>query len=98
SLAPHVAVPADGVYAAWLARRGPAQPARAAVSIGTNPTFNGRERRVEAYILDFDGDVYGERLALDFVTRLREQRAYDGVGPLVDQIEKDVAETRSALT
>jgi len=98
SLAPHVAVPADGVYAAWLARRGPAQPARAAVSIGTNPTFNGRERRVEAYILDFDGDLYGERLALDFVTRLREQRSYDAVGALVDQIEKDVAETRSALT
>jgi riboflavin kinase/FMN adenylyltransferase len=100
SLAPHVAVPADGVYAAWLARRaghGRPGPARAAVSIGTNPTFNGRERRVEAYILDFDGDLYGERLALDFVRRLREQRTYDGVGPLVAQIEKDVAETRTAL-
>jgi riboflavin kinase/FMN adenylyltransferase len=98
SLAPHVAVPADGVYAAWLARRGRGSaPARAAVSIGTNPTFSGRERRVEAYILDFDGDLYGERLALDFVVRLREQRTYDGVGPLIDQIEKDVAETRTAL-
>ena len=46
----------------------------AAVSIGTNPTFSGRERRVEAYVLDFDGDLYGERVALDFVARLREQR------------------------
>jgi riboflavin kinase/FMN adenylyltransferase len=96
SLAAHVAVPADGVYAAWLARRGHDRE-RAAVSIGTNPTFNGRERRVEAYLLDFDGDLYGERLGLDFVHRLREQRSYDGVGPLVDQIEKDVAETRAVL-
>jgi riboflavin kinase/FMN adenylyltransferase len=97
SLAPHVAVPADGVYAAWLARRGNRGRERAAVSIGTNPTFNGRERRVEAFILDFDGDLYGERLAFDFAVRLREQRAYDAVGALVDQIEKDVAETRTVL-
>jgi riboflavin kinase/FMN adenylyltransferase len=97
SLAPHVAVPADGVYAAWLARRGNGGSERAAVSIGSNPTFSGRERRVEAYILDFDGDLYGERLALDFAVRLREQRTYDGIGPLVDQIEKDVAETRTVL-
>ena len=50
----------------------------AAVSIGTNPTFSGRERRVEAYVLDFDGDLYGERVGLDFVAHLREQRRYDG--------------------
>src|SRR3954463_9958405 len=74
----YAAVPADGVYAAWLVRgRGPRLPA--AVSIGTNPTFSGRERRVEAYVLDFDRDLYGERLALDFVTRLREMRTYTGV-------------------
>ncbi len=96
-----MAVPADGVYAAWVSRRGSrtaTEPVRAAVSIGTNPTFNGRERRVEAYLLDFDGDLYGERLAVDFVRRLREQRRYDGIGPLIDQIEKDVAETRTSLT
>jgi riboflavin kinase / FMN adenylyltransferase len=95
--APHAAVPADGVYAAWLARRGN-PPARAAVSIGTNPTFAGRERRVEAYVLDFDGDLYGERLALDFVARLREQRRYDGVDPLVEQMRQDVADARLALS
>jgi len=96
---PHTAVPADGVYAAWLARRGLAhtEPLRAAVSIGTNPTFSGRERRVEAYVLDFEGDLYGERLALDFVSRLREMRRYDGIEPLVAQIEHDVADTRAAL-
>jgi riboflavin kinase/FMN adenylyltransferase len=69
----------------------------AAVSIGTNPTFSGRERRVEAYALDFSGDLYGERVALDFISHLREQRTYDGVEPLVAQIHDDVARTRDAL-
>jgi riboflavin kinase/FMN adenylyltransferase len=95
--APHAAVPADGVYAGWLNRRAGA-PLMAAISIGTNPTFAGRERRVEAFVLDFDADLYGERLGLDFVARLREQRRYDGMEPLVEQIRKDVEETRSALT
>jgi riboflavin kinase/FMN adenylyltransferase len=99
----HAAVPADGVYAAWLVRSGAAarsagaQSLRAAVSIGTNPTFSGRVRRVEAYALDFDGDLYGERIALDFACRLREMRRYDGVEPLVAQIERDVTDTRRAL-
>jgi riboflavin kinase / FMN adenylyltransferase len=94
---PYAAVPADGVYAAWLVRgRGERLPA--AVSIGTNPTFSGRERRVEAYVLDFDDDLYGERLSLDFVTRLREMRTYNGVEPLVAQIHEDVAQTREILT
>jgi riboflavin kinase/FMN adenylyltransferase len=96
AMAPYAAVPADGVYAAWLARRG-GPPLRAAVSIGTNPTFAGRERRVEAYVLDFDADLYGERLALDFVARLREQRTYTGVDPLLAQIALDVEQTRAAL-
>lgn len=94
--AQHAAVPADGVYAAWLARRGSA-PLRAAVSIGSNPTFAGRERRVEAYVLDFDDDLYGERLALDFVAHLREMRRYDSIAPLVEQIARDVEATRAAL-
>jgi len=93
---PYAAVPADGVYAAWLVRgRGERLPA--AVSIGTNPTFSGRERRVEAFVLDFDGDLYGERLALDFVAHLREQRIYTGIDPLVAQIQDDVAQTREIL-
>ena len=91
----YAAIPADGVYAAWLARRD--HRYMAAVSIGTNPTFSGRERRVEAYVLDFDEDLYGERVALDFVTHLREMRTYTGIAPLVAQIEQDVADTRAAL-
>lgn len=103
----YAAVPADGIYAARLVRRGPGTSARsrvltgealpAAVSIGTNPTFAGTERRVEAYVLDFEGDLYGERVALDFVARLREQRQYDRVEPLIEQIAEDVARTRELL-
>lgn len=93
----YAAVPGDGVYAGWLVRRGHREPLAAAVSIGTNPTFSGRERRVEAYVLDFTGDLYGERLALDFLAHLREQRRYDSVEPLIVQINEDVARTRRML-
>lgn len=93
----YAAVPADGVYAARLVRRGQREPRMAAVSIGTNPSFSGRERRVEAYVLDFDADLYGERLALDFVAHLRGQVRYDSVEPLVAQIAEDVERTRQAL-
>jgi riboflavin kinase / FMN adenylyltransferase len=92
---PNSAVPADGVYAAWLIRG--AQRLPAAVSIGTNPTFSGRERRVEAYVLDFDDDLYGERVALDFIERLRDMHHYCGVEPLVAQIRDDVVRTREVL-
>jgi riboflavin kinase/FMN adenylyltransferase len=91
----YAAIPADGIYAGWLVRRG--ERLRAAISIGTNPTFSGRERRVEAYILDFDGDLYGERVALEFVVRLRDMLRFDGVEPLVAQMAEDVAQTREAL-
>jgi riboflavin kinase/FMN adenylyltransferase len=91
----YAAVPADGIYAGWCHHRD--QRHMAAISIGTNPTFSGRERRVESYLLDFDGDLYGERIALDFVAHLREQRSYDAVEPLVAQIREDVAQTRRVL-
>jgi riboflavin kinase/FMN adenylyltransferase len=88
---PNVAVPADGVYAGLL------DGMAAAVSVGTNPTFSGPDRRIEAFVLDFDGDLYGKRVALDFVARLREQRTYAGIAPLVAQIEEDVAQTRALI-
>jgi riboflavin kinase/FMN adenylyltransferase len=91
----YTAIPADGVYSAWLVRGGQQLPA--AVSIGTNPTFSGQERRVEAYVLDFDGDLYGERLALDFVKHLRPMLKFDGVPALVEAIEDDVKRTRVVL-
>ncbi|GAA0722184.1 bifunctional riboflavin kinase/FAD synthetase [Dactylosporangium roseum] len=94
---PNAAVPADGIYAAWLIRDRDGVALPTAVSIGTNPTFAGKERRVEAFVLDFEGDLYGERVSLDFVDRLREQRTYTGVEPLIAQIDEDVAQTRQVL-
>ncbi|SDT77848.1 bifunctional riboflavin kinase/FAD synthetase [Actinoplanes derwentensis] len=93
----YAAVPADGVYAAWFTRSGEGVRRPASVSIGTNPTFSGTERRIEAYVLDFDGDLYGERASLDFVGHLREQRTYDAIEPLIAQINADVEETRMLL-
>ena len=98
----YAAVPADGIYAARVGWGHPGPVGleavrMAAVSVGTNPTFSGRERRVEAYILDFDRDIYGERLVVDFVARLREQRTYTGLEPLIEQIDDDVAQTRVLL-
>jgi riboflavin kinase / FMN adenylyltransferase len=89
------AVPADGVYAGWLIRGKQKLPA--AVSVGTNPTFSGRERRVEAYVLDFSGDLYGERVAVDFVEHLRPMVKFNGMEDLVAAINDDVARTRAVL-
>jgi len=93
-LDPHAAVPADGVYAGWLLRGSERLPA--AVSIGTNPTFDGEQRRVEAYVLGFDDrpdalDLYGETVALEFVAHIRETVRFHGVEPLVAQMHRDVA-------
>ena len=90
---PWSAVPADGVYAGRLVRSGGEQ-LPAAISIGTNPTFAGVERRVEAYVLDWSGDLYGERVGLSFTARLRATERYDGIEPLIAQMARDVERTR----
>jgi riboflavin kinase / FMN adenylyltransferase len=81
-------VPPDGVYAGWTRNR------RAATSIGTNPHFDGVERRVEAHLLDFDGDLYGERLVVELWSLIREQRRFDSLEELVAAIDADVVRTR----
>ncbi len=95
-------VPADGVYAGWLVRLDREDPADrvlpAAVSIGTNPTFEGTHRRVEAYVLDrTDLDLYGERVALEFVERLRDTLTFPSVHALVEQMTADVERCREIL-
>jgi riboflavin kinase/FMN adenylyltransferase len=96
-------VPADGVYAGRLVRPtlGPGAPDAvlpAAISVGTNPTFDGTRRRVEAYVLDRDDlDLYGERVAVEFVERLRPTLRFDGVGALIEQMGADVARSRQVL-
>lgn len=96
---PWSAIPADGVYAGRLVRgSGPqAQLLPAAISIGTNPTFAGTERRVEAFVLDYTGDLYGEHVGLAFTERLRETLRFDAVEPLKAQMALDVERTRSVL-
>ena len=70
-----------------------------AISIGTNPTFEGEERRVEAYVLDVDDlDLYGASVAVSFVSQLRGQMRFDAVEPLVEQKALDVSHTREVLT
>jgi riboflavin kinase/FMN adenylyltransferase len=95
-----LAVPADGVYACW-AEVAPFTPAvrryAAAVSIGTRPTFDGDTRAVEAYLLDFGGDLYGQTMRLHFVARLRGQERFDDVAALVSQMDRDVATARALL-
>lgn len=89
-------MPGDGVYAGWLVRqRGERLPA--AISVGTNPTFDGTERRVEAYVLDADLDLYGEHVAVEFTDRLRGMVRFDGVDALVAQMGEDVRRTRELL-
>jgi riboflavin kinase / FMN adenylyltransferase len=84
-------VPAYGIYA------GAALGHRAAVSIGVNPHYGGSERRIEPYLLDFDGDLYGRRLVVELWRRLRDERAFADEDELVAQIAHDVDETRAAV-
>jgi riboflavin kinase/FMN adenylyltransferase len=92
-----VAIPADGIYAGWLIRAaGDRLPA--AISIGTNPTFDGTARRVEAYVLDRDDlELYGEHVILEFVQRLRDTLRFDGIDPLLVQMAADVDLARAIL-
>jgi len=83
-------VPALGIYA------GSAVGHPAAVSIGTNPHFGGSERRVEAFLLDYDGDLYGERLVVELWERLRDEAAFGSEDELVAAIADDVRRTREA--
>ena len=93
---PGMAVPGDGIYATW-ARVGELSY-MAATSIGTRPTFDETERTMEAFILDFDGDLYRKDIRLEFVERLRDEERYDSVEALREQIGRDVDQTRAALT
>jgi riboflavin kinase / FMN adenylyltransferase len=87
---PGVLVPAYGIYAGAVGDR------RAAISIGVNPHYGGTERRVEAYLLDWEGDLYGDRLVVELWQRLRDERAFESEAELITQIARDVDDTRAA--
>jgi riboflavin kinase / FMN adenylyltransferase len=100
---PNTAIPADGIYAGWLASLDAAGDETlrwpAAISVGTNPTFGGQDRTVEAHALDRDDlDLYGVHVAVDFVARLRATVKFDSVEALVQQMYIDVGDARRLLT
>jgi riboflavin kinase/FMN adenylyltransferase len=99
---PFTAIPADGVYAGHLVLRDPRSGVSkerypAAISVGTNPTFEGSRRTVEAFVLDFDGDLYGEHVGVEFASRLRAMAAFPDVDSLVAAMDDDVVRTRALL-
>jgi riboflavin kinase/FMN adenylyltransferase len=100
------AIPADGVYAAWFTVLGhgpitgsvvPGERYQAAVSVGTNPTFSGRTRTVEAFVLDTSADLYGQHVAVDFVARIRGQEKFASVEDLVAEMGVDTERARTIL-
>jgi len=90
TVAPYLLVPPYGIYA------GAALGGRAAISIGVNPHYGGSERRIEAFLLDFEGDLYGRTLRIELWQRLRDERAFESEDDLIRQIVLDVEATRSA--
>jgi riboflavin kinase/FMN adenylyltransferase len=93
---PHTAIPADGVYAGWLVVAG--EPLPAAISVGTNPTFDGTDRTVEAYAIGrTDLELYGEYVAVDFLARLRGQERFASMEELVKRMNQDVEDALRLL-
>ena len=90
AVTPGLLVPENGIYAGF------ALGTRAAISVGTNPHYGGTERRIEAHLLDYEGDLYGQRLVVEFWQRLRDERAFESEEALVEQIARDVEATRNA--
>jgi riboflavin kinase / FMN adenylyltransferase len=100
---PHTAIPADGVYAGWLSTLGEREGQEyeedrwpAAISVGTNPTFDGRDRVVEAYALDRDDlELYGMHVGVDFAARLRGMDRFGSAAALAEQMRRDVDQARA---
>lgn len=94
-----IAIPADGVYAGWLIRVSGAR-SKAAISVGTNPTFDGETRRVEAYVIDegHDLELYDEHVVVEFAHLLRGMERFGDVDALVAQMTRDVEQARAKLT
>ena len=91
AMGPELVCPRFGIYV------GEALGHRAAVSIGTNPHYGGTERRIEPYLLDFEGDLYGRRLVLELWERLRDEAVFPSEQALIDQIARDVEATRASV-
>ena len=96
AMRPDLAVPRHGIYAGSTAAPGASPGHLAAVSVGTNPHYGGQELRLEAFLLEFAGDLYGRRLVVELWERLRDERVFSSEAELVTQIGRDVEATRRA--
>jgi riboflavin kinase/FMN adenylyltransferase len=85
-----------GIYATWIHGVGDA-PMPGVSSLGTRPTVNGREPLLEAHLFDFDGDLYGKCLRVEFVRKLRDEEKFDGLDALVAQMHRDAEHARAVL-
>jgi riboflavin kinase/FMN adenylyltransferase len=97
AVAGDLALPANGVYAGHLTEEPSGAPLPAAISVGVNPQFHTTGRRVEAHVLDFDGDLLGAQVSVSFEHRLRDEAAFPTVEDLVAQIHQDIRRTRRLL-
>ena len=92
----YTAIPADGVYAGYLVVDG--EPLSAAISVGTNPTFDGSVRTVEAYAIGYtDLELYGKHVAVDFLARIRGQEKFDSMESLIKRMDQDVLDARQLI-
>ena len=92
---PQILLPGDGIYATWAIIDGKRH--QAATSIGIRPTFELSQRLVEVYVMDFDGDLYGKTVGVEFVKKVRDQEKFDGLDALIKQINQDVDDCRQVL-
>jgi riboflavin kinase/FMN adenylyltransferase len=95
AITPNKCLPARGVYATWTKVRGTWHVG--ATNVGYRPTFGGETLTVETYLLDFNEDIYREKVRTVFVVRLRDERMYPDAAALCEQIDKDVAKTRTLV-
>ena len=96
ALGESILAPKHGIYATWATFRGEKRPS--ATSIGVRPTFGGGPRFVEVYVMDFNGNLYGETIDVEFAKLLRDEQCFDSVDALVRQMEKDVDQARAILS
>ena len=90
-------MPINGVYATYLSLQGPDEPLPSVTNVGIRPSFDGTERTVETYIFDFNRNIYGQTVTLEFVKRLRPEIKFDGIEALIAQINRDSAQARELL-
>ena len=89
--------PLDGIFAVRVTVPSDSRAWPGVASLGTRPTVNGAEPLLEAHLFDFGGDLYGAELEVEFVARLREERRFDALDPMVAQMHRDAAEARAIL-